>query len=85
LRSCFYGFSGNRHQEGIIIVLFLGAKARSERLNGSKQELKTIGRGYRNTQNFRIAILFFHGNLEVFPYKKWENQKFKKNKKNHSH
>jgi transposase len=32
---------------------------RAERLNGSVQELKTVGRGYRNTENFRIAI----GNL----------------------
>jgi len=36
-------------------------------LNGSIQELKTIGRGYRKTENFRIAILFFHGKLKLFP------------------
>jgi transposase len=43
--------------------------ARAERLNGSIHELKIIGRGYRNTENFRIAILFFHGNLDMLPHK----------------
>jgi transposase len=62
----------DRHHEGIINALITGANnARAERLNGSIQELKTIGRGYRNTQNFRIAILFFHGNLDMIPHKKW--------------
>jgi transposase len=59
----------DRHQIGIINAIETGANnARAERLNGSIQELKTIGRGYRNTQNFRIAILFFHGNLKLFPH-----------------
>jgi transposase len=62
----------DRHDEGIINALTTGANnARAERLNGSIQELKTIGRGYRNTQNFRIAILFFHGDLDMDPHKKW--------------
>ena len=25
---------------------------------------------YRNTENFRIAILFFHGNLNMDPHKR---------------
>jgi transposase len=62
----------DRHQEGIINAMITGANnARAERLNGAIQELKTIGRGYRNTQNFRIAILFFHANLDMSPHKKW--------------
>jgi len=61
----------DRHQKGIINAITTGANnARAERLNGSIQELKTIGRGYRNTENFRIAILFFHGDLNMIPHKR---------------
>ena len=61
----------DRHEKGIINAICTGANnARAERLNGSIQELKTIGRGYRNTENFRIAILFFHGNLNMDPHKR---------------
>ena len=56
----------DRHQKGIINAIQTGANnARAERINGSIQEIKTIGRGYRKTENFRIAILFFHGNLNM--------------------
>jgi transposase len=59
-----------RHQNGIINAIKTGANnARAERLNGAIQELKTIGRGYKNTQNLRIAILFFNGNLKLLPHK----------------
>jgi transposase len=62
----------DRHERGIINAMTTGVNnARAERLNGSIQELKTIGRGYRNTENFRIAILFFHGDLDMAPHKKW--------------
>jgi transposase len=62
----------DRHENGIINAMSTGINnARAERLNGSIQELKTIGRGYRNTENFRIAILFFHGDLNMIPHKKW--------------
>lgn len=58
-----------RHQKGIINAIKTGANnARAERLNGSIQELKTIGRGYKNIENFRIAILFFHGDLKLLPH-----------------
>ena len=60
----------DRHQNGIVNAIQTGAtNARAERLNGSIQQLKTIGRGYRTLANFRTAILFFHGNLELFPHK----------------
>lgn len=60
----------NRHEIGIINAIHTGANnARAERLNGSIQELKTIGRGYRKTENFRIAILFFNGFLDLLPQK----------------
>jgi transposase len=57
----------DRHQRGIINAIQTGANnARTERLNGAIQELKTRGRGYRRTESFRIAILFFNGNLNLF-------------------
>jgi len=42
--------------------------ARTERLNGAIQELKTIVRGYKNIENFRIAILFFYGDFKMAPH-----------------
>lgn len=35
-----------------------------KRLNGKIQEVKSVGRGYRN---FRSAILFFHGGIKSLP------------------
>ncbi len=40
--------------------------ARAERINGAIEELKRIGSGYRNKQNFKAAILFFHGDQMAF-------------------
>ena len=57
-------------QAFVQFFLLLRIRGRSYGLNGSIQELKTIGRGYRKTQNFRIAILFFHGDLDTIPHKK---------------
>jgi len=39
----------------------------AEWLNGKIQEIKTIGRGFRNFKNFRIVILFFLGKLNLYP------------------
>lgn len=44
------------------------SNAMAERLNGKIQEIKTIGRGYRSFQNFRSAILFFNGGLNLYPH-----------------
>jgi len=58
-----------RHMKGIINAIECGStNARAERINGAIQELKTIGRGYRNIPNFINAILFFLGDLDVFPH-----------------
>ena len=43
------------------------SNAMAERLNGKIQIIKTIGRGYRKFQNFRSAILFFNGGLNLYP------------------
>ena len=56
------------HLPGVInamITKFNNAMA--ERLNGKIQLLKSIGRGYRKFANFRSAILFFYGKLDLFP------------------
>jgi transposase len=56
----------DRHERGILNALKLDkSNGRAERMNGSIQELKTIGRGYRDVERFRIAILFFHGGLKL--------------------
>ena len=39
----------------------------AERMNGNIQELKCIAKGFRNTNNFRIAILFHYEKLDLFP------------------
>jgi transposase len=43
------------------------SNAMAERLNGKIQEFKTAGRGYRTFANYRSAILFFHGGLDLYP------------------
>lgn len=59
----------DRHQKGIINAIETGANnARAERINGSVQEIKTRGSGYAKTENFRIAILFWHGDLDLFSH-----------------
>lgn len=44
------------------------SNAMAERLNGKIQLIKTIGRGYRTFANFRSAILFFNGGLNLYPH-----------------
>ena len=50
----------NNHLKGV-------CNAMAERLNGKIQEIKTVARGYRTFKNFRSAILFFHGGLQLKP------------------
>ena len=58
----------NNHIRGVINALTTSfSNAMAERLNGKIQEIKTAGRGYRTFQNFRNAILFFHGGLNLYP------------------
>ncbi len=57
-----------RHLDGVINALTSTfSNAMAERLNGKIQELKTVGKGYRRFKNFRSAILFFHGGLNLYP------------------
>ena len=58
----------NNHLSGVcnaMVETFSNAMA--ERLNGKIQELKARSRGYRTFKNFRSAILFFHGELNLYP------------------
>ena len=58
----------NDHLKGVIYALTNHfSNAMAERLNGKIQEIKTAGRGYRTFENFRSAILFFHGGLNLYP------------------
>ncbi|MXX97499.1 MAG: ISL3 family transposase [Rhodothermaceae bacterium] len=57
-----------RHRDGVCNALcHEQSNARAERINGKIQEVKTVGRGYRTFKNFRSAILFFHGGLDLYP------------------
>src|SRR5690606_37960810 len=59
----------NRHVSGVLNALLTTLNnAMAERLNGKIQELKTVGKGYRTFANFRSAILFFHGGLNLWFY-----------------
>ncbi len=56
------------HYEGVIEALISTyTNAMAERLNGKIQEIKLTARGYRTFINFRSAILFFHGGLDLYP------------------
>jgi transposase len=58
------------HAWGIVNALISGLNnAMAERLNGKIQEIKLAARGYRTFQNFRSAILFFYGGLDIYPQK----------------
>ncbi len=58
-----------KHQSGVVNALLINlTNAMAERLNGKIQELKTVGRGYRTFSNFRSAILFFNGGLNLYPH-----------------
>jgi transposase len=43
------------------------SNAIAERINGAIQELKSIAKGFRKPENFRTAILFHYGKLQLFP------------------
>lgn len=58
------------HLRGVVnALIYTFSNAMAERLNGKIQEIKLAGRGYRTFKNFRSAILFFHGGLNLYPLK----------------
>lgn len=57
------------YKQGILnIVKYRITNARAERFNGSIQKLITVGQGYRNFDNLRIAVLFFNGKLNLISH-----------------
>jgi len=59
-----------RHMAGVVNAMISSfSNAMAERLNGKIQEIKTIAKGYRTFENFKSAILFFHGGLDLYPLK----------------
>jgi len=58
----------NQHLDGVCNALVeTFSNAMAERLNGKIQEVKSTGREYRTFKNFRSAILFFNGGLNLYP------------------
>lgn len=61
-----------KHLKGIINALVRDkSNAMAERLNGKIQELKLTAKGYKTYENFRSAILFFNGKLNLKPQGSW--------------
>lgn len=57
------------HLEGILnYIKHRITNAKTERFNGKIQTLKNISRGYKSFINFRSAILFFNGKLDLKSY-----------------
>ncbi len=58
----------NNHLNGVCNAMVENfSNAMAERLNGKIQEVKSTARGYRTFNNFRNAILFFNGELQLYP------------------
>jgi len=59
-----------RHLENLLTYLkHRITNAVAEGLNSKIQQLKAVARGFRNFENFRIAILFYCGKLDLYPHK----------------
>ena len=57
-----------RHIEGLLLwIKHKISNGLSEGLNSQIQLIKSIARGFRNFDNYRIAILFSLGGLDLFP------------------
>jgi transposase len=58
----------HRHLEGLLAYIrHRVTNAVAENLNGQIQRVKTNARGFRQFANFRVAILFFLGKLDLYP------------------
>ncbi|NBC26145.1 MAG: hypothetical protein GVY08_04740 [Bacteroidetes bacterium] len=57
-----------KHLMGILnYICYPITNARAEQVNSKIQQLKSISEGYRNFDNFRNAILFYFGKLNLYP------------------
>lgn len=60
----------NRHFDGVSRALMsASSNAFAERINGCIKQIQLNGRGYRLFESFRSALLFFYGNLNLYPLK----------------
>jgi transposase len=58
-----------RHLDNILTYLrHRITNAVAEGLNSKIQQIKSVARGFRNFENFRIAILFYCGKLDLYPH-----------------
>jgi transposase len=58
----------DKHLTGLLAYIrHRVTNALAENLNGQIQRVKTNARGFRSFQNFRIAVLFFLGKLDLYP------------------
>ncbi len=59
-----------RHWNGIITYIkHRITNSLAENINGRIQKIKTIARGFREFENYRISILFYLGKLNLEPHK----------------
>jgi len=59
-----------RHLDNILTYLeHRITNAVAEGLNSKIQQIKSAARGFRKFENYRIAILFFCGKLDMYPQK----------------
>ena len=59
-----------RHLPGLLAYIrHRVSNGAAEGLNGRIQLIKANARGYRTFKNFRVAILFFLGKLDMYPQK----------------
>jgi len=57
------------HLEGILNnVTYSISNSKAEQHNAKIQKLQAVGHGYRNFENFRVAILFFNGQLDLLSH-----------------
>jgi len=58
------------HGEGLLnYIKHKISNGMAENLNGQIQRIKTVGRGFNSFKNFRNAILFYLGKLDMTPHK----------------
>ncbi len=57
------------HLDGIINTVDNRiSNGKAEQINAKIQKLQSVAHGYRNFDNFKIAILFFNGQLDMFSH-----------------
>jgi len=58
----------HKHLDGLLAYIrHRVTNAIAENLNGQIQRIKTNARGFRHFANFRIAVLFYLGKLDLYP------------------